>query len=54
MGSGCVGSWPLHDIAITNIIWHILQLRGVGVYNILRNSVGDEGRWGGCPYKGAV
>jgi len=23
-------SWPLHDIAITNIVWQVLQFRVVG------------------------
>jgi len=25
------GAWPLHDIAITNIVWRIAFKRGVGV-----------------------
>ena len=37
-------AWPLHDIAITNRVWHVLQQRKVGGNTLLRNSVGDEGR----------
>jgi len=41
--------WPLHDIAITNIVWYELQFKGSGGNNILRNSVGDRGEWGAQP-----
>jgi len=39
--------WPLHDIAFTNIVWHVLKQRMVGGGNtVLRNRVGDEeGKW---------
>jgi len=43
-------AWPLHDIAITNVVWYILQERGQGVNNIVRDSVGDTGRgWSAQP-----
>jgi len=37
-----IAPWPLHDIAIANIVWYILQSQGVGGNIILRNSVGDD------------
>jgi len=30
-------TWPLHDIAITNIVWCMAQKGGVGGGRILRN-----------------
>jgi len=41
-------TWPLHDIAITNIVWQVLESRMAGGNTILRNSVGDEAG-GGVP-----
>jgi len=36
-------TWRLHNIAIANIVWHILQYRVVDGKHILRNSACDEG-----------
>jgi len=40
----CLVTWPLHDIAMANSVWYILQSLGFGGGDIiLRNSVGDDG-----------
>jgi len=49
-----LGVWPLHDIANANIIWCILQYRGVGGNAILRTSVGDGMGGVGCLNKGGA
>ena len=37
-------SWPLNDIAITNIVWQVLQYRMVGGnHYIAQNSMGNGG-----------
>ena len=39
--------WLLHDIAITNIVWHACNRGWSGGNTALRNRVGDEGgEWG--------
>jgi len=45
---GWTRGWPLHDIAMTNIVWYTLQQWKSGGNNLLRNRVGDNGV-GGVP-----